>query len=162
VETDAPTPVPDTSGEATVPEPVPGIQPGEVPPTDESREEPLSPEEPAKSGGSIRWLLWLLLPAVLFGQYPLRLRLRQKRRHSGSPNRQVLFRWRETEQLSRLDKAPPPEELHQLAQKAKFSQHTISDEELAAFDGYFARSVTHLKSRPIWLRLVYRLVFAAY
>lgn len=162
VETDAPTPVPDTSGEATVPEPVPGTQPGEVPPTDESREEPLSPEEPAKSGGSIRWLLWLLLPAVLFGQYPLRLRLRQKRRHSGSPNRQALFRWRETEQLSRLDKTPPPEGLHQLAQKAKFSQHTMTQEELAQFDAYREETLRRLQARGLLRQILYRLILAVY
>ena len=52
--------------------------------------------------------------------------------------------------------------MRELAQKAKFSQHTISPEELAMFDGYFDRSIRHLRSRPWPLRLLYRLLFAAY
>jgi hypothetical protein len=107
-------------------------------------------------------LLLILTAAVLMGQWWLRLWLRKKWLSGGSYNTQALRRWRYTKRLARLRRQDAPAALKELALKARFSQHTISDEELAAFDGYFDRSVTHLKSRNIFLRLMYRLLFAAY
>jgi transglutaminase-like putative cysteine protease len=140
-------------------------QPPSVPPT-------TSPDtqDPERPKADLTWL-WIMLQSLLvlllaagalIGQWWLRLYLRKKWLCHGSSNAQALRRWRYAKRMARLRRQDAPAALKELALKAKFSQHTISDEELAAFDGYFARSVTHLKSRPIWLRLVYRLVFAAY
>ena len=104
----------------------------------------------------------LLVTSAAIGQWLLRLQLRKKWLCHGSSNQQALRRWRWTRRLAKLRRQDAPAALKELAQKAKFSQHTISDEELAAFDGYFARSVDHLKTRPVYLRVVYRLIFAAY
>ena len=140
-------------------------QPPSVPPT-------TSPDtqDPERPKADLTWL-WIMLQSLLvlllaagalIGQWWLRLYLRKKWLCHGSSNAQALRRWRYAKRMARLRRQDAPAALKELALKARFSQHTISDEELAAFDGYFARSVAHLKSRPIWLRLVYRLVFAAY
>jgi len=126
--------------------------------------------DPGKPKADLTWLwatlqsllLLILAAVVLIGQWWLRLWLRKKWLYGGSANTQALRRWRYTKRLARLRRQDAPAALKELALKARFSQHTISDEELAAFDGYFDRSVTHLKSRNIFLRLIYRLIFAAY
>ena len=114
-------------------------------------------------GMALRILTALLAAVALcIGQWWLRKIWIHKRLHSGSANTQALRRWRFAKRLAKLRRQDAPEALRELAQKAKFSQHTISPEELAMFDGYFDRSIRHLRSRPWPLRLLYRLLFAAY
>ncbi len=100
--------------------------------------------------------------AILLGQWRLRLAFLRRRLCRGTPNHRALAGWRYTQTLARLRRQPPPEALKALAQKAKFSQHTLTDAELSQFDGYFRRSIACLRQRPLPLRLVYRLIFAAY
>jgi hypothetical protein len=107
-------------------------------------------------------LLLILAATALIGQWRLRLWMRKKWISGGTTNTQALRRWRYVKRLAKLRRQDAPAALKELALKARFSQHTISSEELAAFDGYFDRSVTHLKSRNLFLRLVYRLILAAY
>lgn len=99
---------------------------------------------------------------ALWGQQRLRLQLRRLWLTGGSPNTQALRRWRYTQHLAKLRQQDAPAALRELAQKAKFSQHTISAEELAAFDGYFDRTSAHLRRRNWLLRLYYRLILAIY
>jgi hypothetical protein len=56
----------------------------------------------------------------------------------------------------------PDKELFELAQKAKFSQHTITDSELARFDDYAAAAKNKLENRPWPRRLYYRIILAVY
>ena len=127
-------------------------------------------DPPPKPKADLTWLwatlqsllLLMLAAAALIGQRWLRLWLRKKWLYGGSANTQALRRWRYVKWLAKLRRQDAPAALKELALKARFSQHIISCEELAAFDGYFDRSVTHLKSRNLFLQLVYRLIFAAY
>jgi len=108
-------------------------------------------------------LLWLGLGLLsLSGQRAARLALRRYLRETGQPNHRALALWKEAELLSRLLKEPPTEELLQLAQKAKFSQHDLRDEELALFDSYLRACRQQLKKKPWYLRLVHQYIFAAY
>ena len=112
---------------------------------------------------SLQWAqIVILVAAALAVQWLLRRKLREVWLHRGSANTQALRRWRFVRRLAWLRHQEAPAALKTLAQKAKFSQHTISSEELAAFDGYFARSIAHLQSRNWMMRLVYRLIFAVY
>lgn len=108
-----------------------------------------------------RWLLWLALAAVtMLSQQRLRLRWRQRWLRSGSANERAAKAWRYTRYLARLRRQQPPEALQELALKARFSQHTLTEEELAQFEAYFRRSKAHLQ-RSAWpLRLVYRWILA--
>ncbi len=99
---------------------------------------------------------------LLLGQWQLRLRLRYRRLQRGSTNQQALACWAYTRRLAKCLRQAPPEDLLELAQKAKFSQHTITPQELACFSAYFAESTRRVKEKNWLLRLWYRLVFAVY
>lgn len=112
-----------------------------------------------------------LLKAILWGfgsaaaavvQWQLRLRYRRWKQARGNENIQALARWREAEGLARLLHRPQEPSLLELAQKAKYSQHRLTREELAAFDKYREDAVAQLKQKPWPARLVYRILFAAY
>lgn len=124
-------------------------------------------EDPAQSpsrGRNLAPLLGILGLLAAAGavelQRSLRLALRRRRRNRGGPNRQALARWRETLFLARLQGSPPPEELEALALKAKFSQHTLSPEEIAQFDRYLRRSRRALGRRSWYRKLLYRYWYA--
>lgn len=103
-----------------------------------------------------------LFLALLEGQRQLRIRLRRGFQHRGIPNAQALARWREAELLAKLLKEPAPENLEFLAQKAKFSQHTLTSEDLLTFESYLRPARKRLGQKRWYWRLVYRYVFAIY
>ena len=122
------------------------------------------PEKPEMERGWLKLLAvclgCLLAVPALSGQRRLRRTLRRAACRRGDPNTQALARWRETEKLAKLLKEPPPAELAALAQKAKFSQHTLTAEELCAFDAYLRTAARRFGDKPWYLRLVYKYVFA--
>ena len=114
-------------------------------------------------------LLWTLLKIlcvitavliVLLGQYLLRFYLTRRRLRRGHPNAQALKRWRYALKLGKLQKLTPPLRLEELAEKAKFSQHTLTQEELAVFDEWIALAQDALRRRNWLIRIVIRLIFA--
>lgn len=135
-----------------------------------STQPPAQPQSPA-GGTQTHFPGWLegMLKLLLFvsaavacvaGQRELRLRLRRRRQRTGTPNAQALARWQEAELLAGLLKEPPPQALEALAQKAKFSQHTLSPEELADFALYQRAAKKRLLQKPWYLRMAYRYIFA--
>lgn len=110
-------------------------------------------------------LILVLLPLpvlVLPLQRSVRLALRRRAQRTGDPNRQALHRWRESLRLARILKESPTEVLIVLAQKAKFSQHRLTAEELAEFDSFNRSCLRRLKKKPWYLRLIYKFIYAAY
>ena len=114
-------------------------------------------------------LLWTVLRymglliagvAVLWGQYTIRLRQRRKKQRTGKPNARALARWQEIELLGRLLKAQPPEELLVLAEKARFSQHTLTKEELFRLGQYLQRQRKAILALPVWKRFFLKLFWA--
>ena len=78
----------------------------------------------------------------------------------GSSNRRAVHYYRHIALLARLAKAEIPEELEQLAQKARFSQHKLTDGELRQFVEYAdLLTQTLLKEAKPLRRAVYRLVY---
>ncbi len=121
---------------------------------------------PAK-GVQLLWvLLWILLAVVLviaaiWGQYALRMALRRRKLKRGNSKKQALYRWRIARLWSRhVTGHHPPQALKQLAEKAMFSQHQISPQELAQFDEYFAQCAEHLRQMP-WPRRLLKMLFWA-
>ena len=98
--------------------------------------------------------------AVLWGQYALRLRRRLKTQRTGSPNAQALARWREIARLGRLLKTQPPESLQDLAEKARFSQHMLTKEELFQLGQYLQQQRTAIMNLSVWKRFFLRLIWA--
>lgn len=110
---------------------------------------------------TLKWLSILLgVCAAVAGQYSLRLRLRKKKMRTGPSNHRALAQWREVLRYARLLKKKPPEELLQLAEKAKFSQHSLTDSERSAFDDYLVICKAGLAKKPLLLRFLIRLIFA--
>lgn len=122
--------------------------------TEEPEEEP---ENPKRWG---RWLLWLLVPAGIWLQREIRLGLRRGQMHRGGANRRALALWREAALYGKLLKHRPPAELEALAQKAKYSQYTLTAQELKTFDVWLRDARRKIREKPWYLRLIYRFVFA--
>ena len=116
--------------------------------------EPFTVSKPAVIG----FCLFLLL----LGQYPLRLSLQEKYLRAGSPNRRAVKYWRFARRLAQLSHQPLPDELEELALRAKFSQHTLTEADLAPFDAFRAETLRQLKESPWWLKLYHRFIRAAY
>lgn len=141
-------------------------------PTAPSQQSPLPTQPDAvqqeEPSGRFRWLAnvclaVLLLAALLAAVEGQRIfRLRQRKKRTGTANAQALARWQEAELFARLLKTAPPEELEQLAIKAKFSQHTLTEQELALFDTYLEDTGKQLRQLPLHRRLAAKYIFAAY
>ena len=106
------------------------------------------------------WMLAALLALTATAQRSVRIHLRRRRQETARPNARGLAMWQETELLSRLLRQPSPEALETLAQKAKFSQHTLTVEELEQFTAYLTDARHQLEQKPLYLRLVYRYLYA--
>ena len=151
----------------------PSSQPDEDPEdTEPSAYEPTEKTEPtedpnasdaSKDGrGFVRlqlpiWLacgLALLCLALL--RRPVTLRLRRREMGREPPNRQLLHRWRLALPLARLLGQNQPEELEALALKARFSQHTITQEELGVLAAWQTAWEEALRKAPLWKRLYAR------
>ena len=140
------------------------------PPTEESTEEeneasrpdverPTEEAEAEKVDLTWLWtaLKWLLLPVGLWVANLLQYTLRRSLRRVGRrPNARALAYWADVENLCRFTKQAPPEELEFLAQKAKFSQHTLTKEELNAFRAWLTEERKKLKEKPWYVRFVYQ------
>ena len=109
----------------------------------------------------LRSLLWAFCGCgVLFGQYMVRRRMRRQKTLSGASNARALALWREILRRSKLLKKSPPAELLELAEKAKFSQHTLTVQERMALTAYLDSLNAELAKKPVLLRLFIRLIFA--
>jgi len=130
---------------------------------------PDAPDEPdtpvvAKPKRSWAWLGWTLLIlvmiAALIGSRWLRIWLR-KRSLRGDANAQALILWRQIGRLSRHSGAKIPAELKHLVQKARFSQHTLSPDELSQLHEYAALLTERLRADPdLWHRFRNRWIWA--
>lgn len=109
----------------------------------------------------LKWLgILLAVCFVVVGQIFLRQRLRSRRMHTGHPNQRALARWRMVLRMSRLIKEQPPEALQKLAEKARFSQHTLTVGERLEFDRYLDHTQEQLKKMHWCKRWLIRLIWA--
>jgi hypothetical protein len=148
-------------------------QPDDTDPTDPDLPKPTTPVGGAEQPGTkpkpdLSWL-WMILKvqlwicaavAVIFGQYRLRLALRRKNRKKGSSNKQVLALWQEVLLMCRILRKQPPEELLTLAEKAKFSQHTMRSDERMAMTAYLGELSKELAEKPWYVKIPIKLIFA--
>lgn len=122
--------------------------------------DPSSPASIARPGW-FRWVAGIGLAALaLWGQSEIRLRRKIRLWNQGRPNERALNRYRQLEALCRAAKLSMPGDLEQLAQKAKYSRHTLTGAELAAFDAVRSQCLAQLRKQSPLHRLALRLVFA--
>lgn len=111
----------------------------------------------------VKWIcLGISVVMLICGQRMLRLQLRRYRKDMASPNARALLLWRETVRLGRSLEEDPPKQLFELAQKAKFSQHTLTEDELSQFDDYQGVCIRVLRQRPWYRRVPDQFLFAYY
>ncbi len=141
-------------------------EPTQIPSSSEVEQDPAAKTEDSRTGGFWRILKWILLilflPGALIGQWQFRLFRHKKARITGSPNARALRCWGQVLSYSSALKEKPDRELKRLAQKAKFSQHELSSEELDAFERYFRASVETMKKHSWYRRIYYRFVLALF
>lgn len=111
-----------------------------------------------------RILGWILgsLCAVLAVLAQWRIRVTFAQRRKGTNNQRALRLWLQLSRACRLAKQAPAEEMHQLAQKARFSQHTLTSQELHRMQTALAAAQGQLQKKNLFCQLFYTLILAIY
>lgn len=102
----------------------------------------------------------VLALAVIPVQGELRIAYKRKQWNSGTPNKLALVRFKHSRRLAHLTKNKLPAELEELALKAKFSQHTLTPEELDRFEIYRKRVLQEVVQMPWYRKYFLRWVLA--
>ena len=146
-------------------------------PTEPAETEPVETTAPVSQMGGVEpgkpqtqketadlWWVVILAGVVLLGvfQWRLRVNIFRRRLNAGNTNRQTLARWVALERIGRLLKEAPAEECLELAQKAKYSQYAITEEELAVMDMALETAVKRLKKKNVFLQLYSTVILAIY
>lgn len=95
-------------------------------------------------------------------QRTLRIAVRRRRILRSDPNARALLMWREVVRYSRIFGEVPPRALEQLAEKAKYSSHTLERAETARFEQYLSSARARCRTHRWYRRFVYRWIFALY
>ncbi len=113
---------------------------------------------------AVRWGVGalLLLLGIAQGQRTLRLVRRSRRYKRATVNQQAILLWGEAAGLAALLKERPAEGLWDIALRARFSQHTITQEELEKFRNYILQAQSRLKKASFCRRICYRYIHVAY
>ena len=114
----------------------------------------------------VMWLLIgfgvvLLITAVIV-QRVLRLRKRNRELTRGDRNRQALACWEQITRMHRYLKEAPDSGLFALAQKAKFSRHALTEEELTRFTQGLSEAEAALRKRSVFHRFYFRIILVLY
>lgn len=131
----------------------------------ETQPDPVKPEKPLPTWikpllASLAWAL--AIPVLLWGQYRLRRRLFHRSIQRAKPNQRALVIHRRLCRLSRWTGEPVPAELTQLAQKARFSHHTLTRSELSRLHGHLKLMESAVSLLPLLKRLPAKWIFARY
>ena len=121
-------------------------------------------EKSGSWGAVLGWTLGILGFIGLWFLYRvMRLSGRRAQLLHGPSNRRAVMYYRHIRYLSRFTKDEIPEELSALAEKAKFSQHKISPEELAQMQAHSDKLLQKLmQTRSLWQRFLYRMIYVIY
>ncbi len=154
------TQVPTTSQEPTEPTQV-SEEPTKPRPTLPSASEKPSEEkeEPFVLPQSIKWIAFILLMiALIIVQWRLRLILKRRAMARGNTNERALRIWKQIRSC-RLTEDP---QMLELARKAKFSNHTITQEELAQMEKCLENAIGQMREKAWYHKVIDRLILALY
>lgn len=101
----------------------------------------------------------LVVLAVLVQGY-VRILRKRKLWNRGAPNALAIWRWRQTNAQAKLLNQYYPEELDDLAKKARFSQHEMQPEELQKFEDYRLTIVDLIIEKPWYQRVFFKWIMA--
>jgi len=107
------------------------------------------------------WVLWLVAGiVVIWGQYRLRRQWYRRYLSGGKPNERALCLWRTLVRRSKILGCEIPSRTKELAEKAKFSQHRITKEELQEMETALVALSEQVKQKPWYIQWAIRLLFA--
>lgn len=158
--------LPETTAQTTAAATTLPITPtGEPPSVTVPADAPGQPQQPQEL-----WALWVLLCLVsacaLFAlaelQRALRLRLRRQQLDAADPNQKALLYWQAVTVRAALLKETPDAALYALAEKAKFSQYTLTEADLQVFEAYLQAAKEKLHRHNLFKRFYYRFLLAVY
>jgi len=145
----------DAPQEADQPEQKPeyDIAPQQSPP----QKQPVQPEQRSLQLQKLWWLITVPCVGLLVWlRRIIGLRYRRERCAKGHPNRRALIWWRWLVQFSKAEKVSISEELVCLAEKARFSQHTMQQEELDCLQLAVEQRIDALRQTSFWKRMWYQ------
>lgn len=127
-------------------------------------------EHTLKKSSFLPWLspvlIWI---SVIIGaaftvlcQHRLRLRKKRKLLLAATNNQKALIYWQEIVLLCRVLKTDPDQMLLHLTQRAKFSQHTLTAEDLRQYEEQILLYKAVLRQKNLPLRVYYRYILALY
>lgn len=112
---------------------------------------------------SYLWVICTLVVIILILlQWRLRVYLRRRRRSIGTNNMRAVEFWKQIDYCCSVLPEEPEKKVYQLAQKAKFSTHVLTREEMQLFERYLQQCIKKLRRAPWYRRLYYRLILALY
>ena len=131
-------------------------------PTEPETQKPT--ETPEQNSASYVWLVLVLAGVVglALTWRGVRLHIRRKHLAVGNTNQRTLAWWQELVLLSRLLGQLPDKRLYELAEKAKFSPHVITEEELWELKNEAVRLRNQLKKKSVFHQLYYCLILVIY
>lgn len=88
--------------------------------------------------------------------------MRRKRLTQGTPQQKTLALWNEITRIARYVGDMPPTELLDIAQKAKFSPHVPTEEDMEKLNNYLSEGVRRLRSRSVFHKLWYKVILVLY
>ena len=138
-------------------------------PTDALEETEPSEDSPPQSTVTAPWIMpkvlkvalgCLLVVCCIMLQGYARICWKRKLWNRGAPNALAIWRWRKTRALANLLGLYYPEELDNLALKARFSQHEIQPDELQQYEDYRLTLLDSIADKPWYKRAVYKWILA--
>lgn len=128
---------------------------------------PQSPDAPDHHEETSRPIgKWLLLAVGFIGavllQWRLRLAYHIRKLKQKNPNQRFLAGWQLLERYCRHLRQSPPDEIRNLAEKAKFSQYLTTREEWKQLEEALRIHKAQLQKKPWPMRCLFRLIFALY
>lgn len=151
-----------TREDPTDPQNQPATAPSQPDP-EEEKKPTAEPKAAPWAGKALAWIAGLCVAfALLLGQYFLRRKLLDRAVHRGNSNRCGLAAYRQLRRLYRFLKKPVPQEMTQLARKARFSSHSLSDRELKQMTRQLRLARQEAAKAPLHRRLWARWILALY
>jgi len=119
------------------------------------------PEEKNSVPGWIWFLAFALLPVTTVPvQRSVRIHRKRRLWNTGSPNEIALNRWKQLSRLAGQMNLRIPRELEELSMKAKFSQHTLTAEELRRYEAFRQQLFSKINLLPWYRKLILRWIYA--
>lgn len=129
---------------------------------------PYDPNKKDDDGQGFRYELLLIylgvlsIPLLIVGRRRLKLRRREKKYVAAEPNEKARLLYRRMLRMQKVGGGEVPEAALGLVKKARFSQHTLTDDELNALRQVCSEQISRLHMAGFWKRNYCKYVLALF